>query len=249
MQVVFRSTRRWIVPSRILTRLQDASTSWEDQRTSHAAENEREVSLRDFSLRSFATKPRGKGKGSGDASRAIASFDISNLQGLMEKAQDRLQMQLSSMRTGRASLGFLDTIRVDVYGERMPLKSAASVSVQNAQTLCVTVFDPETLPNIEKALRESALNLNPQVKGQDLLVPIPRMTEETRKEILKMVKAEAEAARVSIRNIRKDGMNAIKQEPSEDDRKRLEKQVQKLTDTFADKIDSLVHAKEQELSR
>lgn len=174
------------------------------------------------------------------------AIDLGQAQRAMETSIERLQGILGSLRAGRASPGMLDTLKVDVYGERMSLKSIGSVSVRDQQTLVVSAFDSQTLPNIEKAIRESPLQLNPKMEGEEVLVPVPRPTADRIKAMGKMIKDEGESTRVAVRNARKAIMEQVKKMASEDARRLEEKKVQKLTDDFIKNINIMCEKKEGE---
>ncbi|KAL4422102.1 hypothetical protein ABPG77_001570 [Micractinium sp. CCAP 211/92] len=174
-----------------------------------------------------------------------AAFDMSETKKLMERALEHLQGELANIRTGRAAPGMLDHLKVDVYGDRLPLKACGSVSVRDPQLLVVTVFDSDAVPAVVKAVSESPLRLSPRAEGQEVLVPIPRPTAETLAAMAKVCKVEGEAAKVSVRHARKLAMDAAKKLGSEDERKRAEKEVQKLTDDMIREVEAVVARKEQ----
>ena len=181
-----------------------------------------------------------------------ASIDKSDLQRRMHGAVDALKHDLGGLRTGRASIALLDTIQVEVYGANMPLNQVATVSVPEARLLTVQVWDRSNIQPVEKAIRSAGLGLNPVTDGQLIRLPIPELTEERRKELAKLVGQYAEKARIAVRNVRRDGMDHLKQDEkksliSEDERKRLETEVQKLTDDTIKEIDDLAHNKEKEI--
>ena len=180
------------------------------------------------------------------------SIDKSDLQRRMHGAVDALKHDLSGLRTGRASTALLDTIHVEVYGANMPLNQVATVSVPEPRMLSVQVWDRSNVQPVEKAIRAANLGLNPVTDGQLIRLPIPDLTEERRKELAKLVGQYAEKARIAVRNVRRDGMDHVKQderkhEISEDERKRLEHEIQQLTDDTIKEIDELSHAKEKEI--
>jgi ribosome recycling factor len=159
---------------------------------------------------------------------------------------------LSGLRTGRANIALLDTIKVEVYGSNMPLNQVATVSVPEPRMLSVQVWDKGNIQPVEKAIRSAGLGLNPMVDGPNIRLPIPDLTEERRKDLAKLTGQFAEKARIAIRNVRRDGMDDLKadeskKEISEDDKKRLETEVQKLTDEMIAEADKLAEAKEQEI--
>ncbi|HEY8553663.1 MAG TPA: ribosome recycling factor [Burkholderiales bacterium] len=170
----------------------------------------------------------------------------------MAKSLEALKGDLSKIRTGRAHPGLLDHVRVDYYGTKTPLNQLAAISAADARTLTVTPYDKNALPAIEKAIRESDLGLNPAAAGQTLRIPLPPLTEERRRDLTKHVHREGENAKVAIRNIRRDANQQLKELLkkkliSEDEDKRAEEGVQKVTDRFIAEVDKLVAAKEQEI--
>ena len=180
------------------------------------------------------------------------TMDKSDLQRRMNGAVDALKHDLSGLRTGRASIALLDTIHVEVYGANMPLNQVATVSVPEPRMLTVQVWDRSNVQPVEKAIRSAGLGLNPITDGQLIRLPIPDLTEERRKELAKLVGQYAEKAKIAVRNVRRDGMDQLKQdekkhEISEDERKRLEHEVQKLTDDTINEIDELADSKEKEI--
>jgi ribosome recycling factor len=181
-----------------------------------------------------------------------ASIDKSDLQRRMHGAIEALKHDLSGLRTGRASIALLDTIHVEVYGANMPLNQVATVSVPEARMLSVQVWDRSNVQPVEKAIRSAGLGLNPITDGQVIRLPIPELTEERRKELAKLVGQYAEKAKIAVRNVRRDGMEHLKADEkkhqiSEDERKRLETEVQKLTDDTIKEIDVAADAKEKEI--
>jgi ribosome recycling factor len=182
----------------------------------------------------------------------MPAFDKSDLQRRMQGAVDALKHDLVGLRTGRASTNLLDPINVEVYGAQMPLNQVATVSAPEPRLLTVQVWDRSNIGPVEKAIRSAGLGLNPVTDGQMVRLPIPDLTEERRKELAKLVGQYAEKARIAARNVRRDGMDALKQdekkhEISEDERKRLETEVQKLTDQTIADIDSAAETKEKEI--
>jgi ribosome recycling factor len=170
----------------------------------------------------------------------------------MQKTVEALKTDLGKVRTGRAHTGLLDHINVDYYGTPTPLKQVASLSLPDARTIAVTPYEKRMAAVIEKAIRDSDLGLNPSNVGDIVRVPMPALTEERRKELIKVVKHEAESARVAVRNVRRDANAHLKElvkdkKISEDDERRGEDEVQKLTDRTIAEIDKLLHAKEAEL--
>ena len=182
----------------------------------------------------------------------MAKYDKADLQKRMLGALEALKHDLSGLRTGRANIALLDTIKVEVYGSNMPLNQVATVSVPEPRMLSVQVWDKGNIQPVEKAIRSAGLGLNPMVDGPNIRLPIPDLTEERRKDLAKLTGQFAEKARIAIRNVRRDGMDDMKadeskKEISEDDKKRLETEVQKLTDEMIAEADKLAEAKEQEI--
>ncbi len=172
----------------------------------------------------------------------------------MEKSLEALGQNFNKIRTGRAHPSILDGIRIDYYGAETPLKQMASINVEDARTLAVSVFDKSITPDVEKAIMKSDLGLNPSTAGDVIRIPMPMLTEETRKGYIKQARAEAESARVSIRSARRDANGMLKElvkekEISEDGERRGQEQVQKLTDAFVAKVDAALGAKEADLMK
>lgn len=170
----------------------------------------------------------------------------------MQKAIDSLQSRLAKIRTGRAQPGLLDGIMVDYYGAPTPLRQVAQVNVEDARTLKLTVFDRNAIKDVERAIQKSDLGLNPVVAGTDIRVPLPPLTEDRRKELVKVVRGEVEQSRVEIRNVRRDANDKLKKMQkdksiSEDEQHSGEEQIQKLTDGFVKKCDEILSSKEKEL--
>ncbi len=156
------------------------------------------------------------------------------------------------MRTGRANVALLDPVTVEVYGSMMPLNQVATVSAPEARMLSVQVWDRANVTPVEKAIAHANLGLNPITDGQTLRLPLPDLTEERRKELAKLAGKYAEGAKIAIRNVRRDGMEALKEDEkkkdiSEDDRKRSEDEVQKLTDKYVAEVDAATEHKEKEI--
>ena len=178
--------------------------------------------------------------------------DTADLKRRMHGAVEALKHDLVGLRTGRASTALLDPIQVEVYGAQMPLNQVATVSTPEARMLSVQVWDRSNVQPVEKAIRNAGLGINPIVDGQVIRLPIPELTEERRKELAKLCGQYAEKARIAVRNVRRDGMDHLKQdekkhEISEDERKRLEHEVQKLTDDTIREIDDTTATKEKEI--
>jgi ribosome recycling factor len=167
----------------------------------------------------------------------------------MDKSLEGSKKELSSIRTGKATTSLLDTVRVEVYGQTMPLNQVASVSAPEPRLLTVTPWDKGQVHAIEKALRDSDLGLNPQSQGGTIRVPLPMLNEERRKELVKVVHKLAEEARIGIRHARTEARDRLKKldRVSEDDVKHAEKDLQKMHDDFISKIDELLKGKEAEI--
>ena len=180
------------------------------------------------------------------------SIDKKDLERRMEGAISSLQSDLAGLRTGRASPNLLDTVNVPAYGSTMPLNQVGSVSVLDARTVAVNVWDKSLVGAADKAIRDSGLGLNPVTDGTTLRIPIPVLNEERRAELSKIAGKYAEQARVAVRNVRRDGMDQLKEaekdnEVSEDKARSLSDDVQKLTDTHIARIEEIVKAKEAEI--
>ncbi|WP_252729387.1 ribosome recycling factor [Aliiglaciecola lipolytica] len=170
----------------------------------------------------------------------------------MEKSISALKSQLSKIRTGRAHPALLDNIMVPYYGADTPLKQLANIFAEDARTLALTVFDKSAAAAVEKAIMQSDLGLNPMSSGAAIRIPLPPLTEERRKDLIKVVRSEAEQGRVAVRNIRRDANADIKElvkekELGEDEGRKGEELIQKLTDEFVKTIDSALQDKEKEL--
>ena len=170
----------------------------------------------------------------------------------MSKSLESLKQELTKIRTGRAHPSLLEHVTVNYYGSDVPLNQAASISVADARTLNVTPFDKSIAQDIEKAILNSDLGLNPMTSGDVMRVPLPPLTEDRRKELIKVVRAEAEKAKVAIRNIRRDANNHLKalvkdKTASEDEERRAEERVQKQTDSHIADVDKMLAEKEAEL--
>ncbi|MCB2013963.1 MAG: ribosome recycling factor [Sphingobium sp.] len=182
----------------------------------------------------------------------MAQYDKDDLERRMKGSVESLKGDLSGLRTGRANVTLLDPVTVEVYGAQMPLNQVATVSAPEPRMLTVQVWDRSNVTPVEKAIRSAGLGLNPVADGQTLRLPIPDLTEERRKELAKLAGQYAEKARVAARNVRRDGMDSLKTdekkgELSEDERKRHETEVQKLTDSTIADIDAAVAQKEKEI--
>lgn len=170
----------------------------------------------------------------------------------MAKALEALKNNFAKVRTGRAHAGMLDTVQVEYYGAMTPLSGVANVTLLDARTIGVQPFEKKMIQVIEKAIREGDLGLNPSVNSDIIRVPMPMMSEERRKELVKLVKGEAEDSRVGVRNVRRDANNAFKdalkkKEISEDEERRAQDDVQKITDNTIKEIDKMFAVKEAEL--
>ena len=183
----------------------------------------------------------------------MSTLDIKkNAEQRMQKSLEALKADLGKIRTGRAHTGILDHVKVDYYGTPTPISQLANVSLIDARTIGVTPWEKKLASAIEKAIRDSDLGLNPATQGEMVRVPMPALTEERRRELIKVVKAESENARVAIRNLRRDANNASKDQLkaktiSEDQDHRSQDDIQKLTDRFIAEVDKLLAAKEAEL--
>ena len=182
----------------------------------------------------------------------MPAYDKADVQRRMQGAIEALKNDLGGLRTGRASTALLDPIQVDVYGSHMPLNQVATVSAPEPRLLSVQVWDRSNMSAVEKAIRNASLGINPITDGQNIRLPIPDLTEERRKELAKLAGQYAEKAKIAVRNVRRDGMDALKtdekkNEISEDERKRSETEVQKLTDDTIKEIDSVAAGKEKEI--
>lgn len=175
--------------------------------------------------------------------------DMSDLRRRMDGAVDVLKEEFSGLRTGRASTSMLEPIQVEAYGSMMPLNQVGTVSVPEPRMLMVQVWDASIAGKVDKAIRNSGLGLNPQTEGSTLRIPVPELNEERRVELQKVAGKYAEQARISVRNVRRDGMDSIKKDKdmSEDEQKRKSDEVQKLTDEMIAKIDKMLSEKEQDI--
>ena len=170
----------------------------------------------------------------------------------MDKAIDVFSRELSSLRTGRANSAMLDLIKVDVYGQLMPIDQLATISVPEARLISIQVWDKGNIQLIDSAIQKSELGINPQIDGQIIRLRIPDLTEERRKELIKILKSMGEKSKVSVRNIRREAKKDLKKnlkdkKISEDENKNFEKQIQKLTDLNIENIDKISSEKEKEI--
>lgn len=182
----------------------------------------------------------------------MAAYVKADIERRMAGAVEALKSDLAGLRTGRASVNLLDPVTVEVYGSHMPLNQLATVSAPEPRMLSVQVWDKSNVGPADKAIRSAGLGLNPIVDGQTLRLPIPDLTEERRKELAKLASQYAEKARIAVRNVRRDGNDSLKADEKkglfgEDDRKRHETEVQKLTDSTIAEIDAAASAKEKEI--
>lgn len=182
----------------------------------------------------------------------MPAYDKADLERRMAGAVEALKSDLIGLRTGRASVNLLDPITVEVYGAHMPLNQVATVSAPEPRMLSVQVWDKTNVGPVDKAIRSAGLGLNPIVDGQNVRLPIPDLTEERRKELAKLAGQYAEKAKIAVRNVRRDGMESLKVDEKknvfgEDERKRHETEVQKLTDATIGDIDVAAAAKEKEI--
>jgi ribosome recycling factor len=182
----------------------------------------------------------------------MPAYDKKDVQRRMHGAVEALKHDLGGLRTGRASITLLEPVHVEVYGSNMPLNQVATISVPEPRLISVQVWDRSNVGPVEKAIRSAGLGLNPISEGQTLRLPIPDLTEERRKELAKLAGQYSEKAKIAVRNVRRDAMDSLKtdekkHEISEDERKRLETEVQKLTDDTIKEIDAAATAKENEI--
>jgi ribosome recycling factor len=182
----------------------------------------------------------------------MPKYDKADIERRMAGAIEALKHDLSGLRTGRANTALLDPVMVEVYGSMMPLNQVATVSAPEPRMLSVQVWDRANVIPVEKGISHANLGLNPSIDGQTLRLPIPDLTEERRKELAKLAGKYAEGAKIAVRNVRRDGMESLKEdekkkEISEDERKRKEDEVQKLTDRFIAEVDAAAESKEKEI--
>jgi len=181
-----------------------------------------------------------------------SEFDQSNYSLKMDKSIQSFKKDISTLRTGRASTNMLDTIKVDVYGQLMPVEQLATVSVPEARLISIQVWDKSNTTLIESAIQKSELGINPQIDGQIIRLRIPDLTEERRKDLIKVLKNMGEKSKISIRNIRREANEDLKKKLkdktiSEDDSKNFEKNIQKLTDSNIENIEKILGEKEKEI--
>ena len=183
-----------------------------------------------------------------------ADFNEINYSSKMDKTIQSLKKDISTLRTGRANINMLDIIKVDVYGQLMPIDQLATVSVPEARLISIQVWDKSNISIIENAIQKSELGINPQTDGQVIRLRIPDLTEERRKELIKILKNMGEKGKIAIRNIRREANEDLKKklkekDISEDDNKNFEKNIQKLTDINIEKIEKILVEKEKEIIR
>ena len=178
-------------------------------------------------------------------------IDTDDLQRRMDGALSVMKTEFASLRTGRASSSMLDPITLEVYGQRTPLNQLGSINVPEPRMVTVNVWDKTNVPLVEKAIRESGLGINPQLNGTIIMLPIPELNEERRRELSRLAGQYAESARIAVRNIRRDGMDQIKKAKSdgisEDDQKFWEEAVQELTDATIKILDEALESKQAEI--
>jgi ribosome recycling factor len=175
-----------------------------------------------------------------------------NVEQKMQKSLEALKVDLSKVRTGRAHVGLLDHVQVEYYGSMVPVNQVANITLSDARTIGVQPYEKNMVAKIEKAIRDSDLGLNPATNGDLIRVPMPMLTEERRRDLIKVVKGEGEAAKVAVRNIRREANEQLKKllkdkEVSEDEERRAQDEVQKLTDRFVAEIDKALQVKEADL--
>lgn len=178
--------------------------------------------------------------------------DLSDVQKRMDSAIVAFQHELQGLRTGRASASLVDTLMVEAYGTRMPITQVGTVSVPEPRLISIQVWDKAMVQGVDRAIREANLGLNPIIDGQLVRIPIPALTEERRKELVKIAHKYAEGARVAVRNVRRDGMERLKKAEKdhkigEDEHKTLADKVQKMTDDHVKKVDEILAKKEHEI--
>ncbi len=179
-------------------------------------------------------------------------FNEKNYSSKMDKSIQSLKKDISTLRTGRANVNMLDTVMVDVYGQKMPINQLATVSVPEARLISIQVWDKSNINLIESSIQKSELGINPQIDGQLIRLRIPDLTEDRRKELIKILKSMGEKGKVAIRNIRREANEELKKKLkdkkiSEDENKNYEKNIQKLTDSNIENIDKILSEKEKEI--
>ena len=178
-------------------------------------------------------------------------IDIDDLERRMKGAMESLRSEFASLRTGRASASMIDPVQVEAYGQMTPVNQLGTVNVPEPRMVTINVWDKGMVGKVEKALRESGLGINPQLNGTIIMLPIPELNEERRRELTKVAAQYAESARVSMRNVRRDGMDKVKKSKSngmpEDDQKFWETEIQSLTDRMIASVDEALTAKQAEI--
>ena len=182
----------------------------------------------------------------------MAKPELKTFRDRMDKAVSALKEEFSGLRTGRANAGLLEPVRVEAYGSTSPLNAVAAISVPEPRMITVSVWDKAMVIPVEKAIRQADLGLNPIVDGQTLRIPVPPLTEERRKDLVKLAGKYAEQQKIAVRNVRRDANDDLKKaekagEISQDDQKRMETEVQKDTDAAIKRIDEALKTKEQEI--
>tara|TARA_Y100000768_G_scaffold387930_1_gene381061 strand:- start:4014 stop:4574 length:561 start_codon:yes stop_codon:yes gene_type:complete len=183
-----------------------------------------------------------------------SEFKESNYSLKMDKSISSLKKEISTLRTGRANISMLDMVKVDVYGQLMPINQLATISVPEARLISIQIWDKSNISLIESAIQKSDLGINPQTDGQMMRLRIPDLTEDRRKELIKILKAMGEKGKIAIRNIRREANEDLKKKLkdkniSEDENKNYEKNIQKLTDTNIENVEKILNEKEKEISR
>ena len=183
-----------------------------------------------------------------------SEFNEKNYSNKMDKSIQSLKKDISTLRTGRANVNMLDTIKIDVYGQLMPIEQLGTVSVPEARLISIQVWDKSNISIIESAIQKSELGINPQIDGQIIRLRIPDLTEERRKDLIKILKNMGEKSKIAVRNIRREANEELKKKLkeksiSEDDNKNFEKNIQKLTDINIENIEKILSEKEKEISQ
>ena len=178
--------------------------------------------------------------------------DIAEIGKRMDGALEALRKELTGLRTGRASANLLDPVMVEAYGSTMPLNQVGTVSAPEARLITVTVWDKGMVKAVDRGIREAGLGLNPQTEGNLIRIPLPEMTEDRRKELVKVAHKYAEQTKVAVRNVRRDGMEKLKKaekngDISEDEQRRMSEEIQQMTDKHIAKVDETLAAKEKEI--
>lgn len=178
--------------------------------------------------------------------------DMADVSKRMDGALDALRKELTGLRTGRASTNLLDPVMVEAYGSNMPLNQVGTVSAPEARLITVTVWDKGMVKAVDRGIREAGLGLNPQVEGNLIRIPLPEMTEDRRKELVKVAHKYAEQAKVAVRNVRRDGMEKLKKaekdgDISQDEHRRMSDEIQQMTDKHIAKVDETLASKEKEI--